>query len=121
MDSSNAAFAPSQSPWLRATQPTSRGSACISSPELCPISIPVSHFGVAPSSSAAGALLAAHEAAETPGRLRVRGYQHRGALGHDQAVRSDLPAGTVTLCFTDVEGSTTLLRSLGAEAYAEAL
>ena len=36
-------------------------------------------------------------------------------------MRSDLPTGTVTFLFTDVEGSTTLLHSLGAEAYAEAL
>ena len=37
------------------------------------------------------------------------------------AVRSDLPAGTVTFCFTDVEGSTALLQELGPERYAEAL
>jgi predicted ATPase/class 3 adenylate cyclase len=37
------------------------------------------------------------------------------------AVRSDLPTGTVTFLFTDVEGSTKLLRELGAEAYADAL
>jgi predicted ATPase/class 3 adenylate cyclase len=36
-------------------------------------------------------------------------------------MRVDLPAGTVTFLFTDVEGSTQLLHSLGAEAYAEAL
>ena len=36
-------------------------------------------------------------------------------------VSSDLPAGTVTLVFTDIEGSTKLLHELGAEAYAEAL
>src|SRR5215207_7147278 len=36
-------------------------------------------------------------------------------------MRDDLPAGTVTFLFTDVEGSTKLMRSLGAEAYAEAL
>jgi len=36
-------------------------------------------------------------------------------------MRADLPAGTVTFLFTDVEGSTRLLHSLGAEAYAEAL
>ena len=35
--------------------------------------------------------------------------------------RSDLPSGTVTFLFTDVEGSTKLLHELGAEAYAEAL
>ena len=32
-----------------------------------------------------------------------------------------LPAGTVTLLFTDIEGSTRLLHDLGAEAYADAL
>ncbi len=35
--------------------------------------------------------------------------------------RNDLPTGTVTFLFTDVEGSTKLLHELGAEAYAEAL
>jgi predicted ATPase/class 3 adenylate cyclase len=33
----------------------------------------------------------------------------------------DLPSGTLTFLFTDVEGSTQLLRELGAEAYADAL
>ena len=33
----------------------------------------------------------------------------------------DLPEGTVTFLFTDVEGSTRLLHELGAERYAEAL
>jgi predicted ATPase len=36
-------------------------------------------------------------------------------------VRPDLPSGTVTFLFTDVEGSTRLLHELGAAAYAEAL
>jgi predicted ATPase len=36
-------------------------------------------------------------------------------------VREDLPTGTITFLFTDVEGSTRLLHELGAEAYAEAL
>jgi len=35
--------------------------------------------------------------------------------------RSDLPSGTVTFLFTDVESSTRLLHELGAEGYAEAL
>jgi predicted ATPase len=36
-------------------------------------------------------------------------------------MHSDLPSGTVTFLFTDVEGSTRLLHELGAEAYAQAL
>jgi class 3 adenylate cyclase len=36
-------------------------------------------------------------------------------------MRTDLPSGTVTFCFTDVEGSTRLLHELGEEGYAEAL
>jgi predicted ATPase/class 3 adenylate cyclase len=36
-------------------------------------------------------------------------------------VREDLPTGTVTFLFTDVEGSTKLLHELGSEQYAEAL
>ncbi|MGH3133001.1 MAG: ATP-binding protein, partial [Gaiellaceae bacterium] len=36
-------------------------------------------------------------------------------------MRRDLPSGTVTFLFTDVEGSTRLLHELGAEAYAQAL
>jgi class 3 adenylate cyclase len=34
-------------------------------------------------------------------------------------LRRALPAGTVTFFFTDMEGSTKLLRGLGAETYAE--
>jgi predicted ATPase/class 3 adenylate cyclase len=37
------------------------------------------------------------------------------------AVRPDLPSGIVTFLFTDVEGSTKLLRELGSVGYAEAL
>jgi predicted ATPase len=36
-------------------------------------------------------------------------------------MRRDLPSGTVTLLFTDIEGSTKLLHELGTEAYAVAL
>ena len=39
----------------------------------------------------------------------------------DRAARDDLPSGTVTFLFTDIEGSTRLLHELGAEGYAEAL
>ena len=35
-------------------------------------------------------------------------------------MRPELPTGTVTFLFTDVEGSTRLLHELGAEAYAGA-
>ena len=36
-------------------------------------------------------------------------------------MRPDLPSGTVTFLFTDIEGSTRLLRRLGPELYADAL
>ena len=36
-------------------------------------------------------------------------------------MRPDLPTGTVSFVFTDIEGSTKLLHELGAEGYAEAL
>ena len=36
-------------------------------------------------------------------------------------MRPELPTGTVTFLFTDVEGSTPLLDELGAQPYAEAL
>ncbi len=36
-------------------------------------------------------------------------------------MRQDLPTGTVTFLFTDIEGSTRLLRQLGPDVYAEAL
>ena len=42
-------------------------------------------------------------------------------LTHHDLVRPDLPSGTVTFLFTDVEGSTRLLHELGADAYAAAL
>ena len=44
-----------------------------------------------------------------------------GALSHDPLVRADLPSGTVTFLFTDVEGSTRLLDELGPDAYERAL
>ena len=36
-------------------------------------------------------------------------------------MRTELPTGTVTFLFTDIEGSTRLLHALGPDAYAEAL
>jgi hypothetical protein len=33
----------------------------------------------------------------------------------------ELPAGTITMLFSDIEGSTALLYSLGADRYGEAL
>ena len=42
-------------------------------------------------------------------------------VGDTRGVQRDLPAGTVTFLFTDIEGSTRLLRQLGPELYAEAL
>ena len=43
------------------------------------------------------------------------------ARERDSSRVADLPTGTVTLLFTDIEGSTRLLNELGAEAYDEAL
>src|SRR5688572_3375834 len=43
------------------------------------------------------------------------------AMAHHQVGMRELPSGTVTFLFTDVEGSTRLLHELGAERYAEAL
>jgi predicted ATPase/class 3 adenylate cyclase len=46
----------------------------------------------------------------------------RDVIGDDgRPMRADLPSGTVTFLFTDVEGSTKLLHELGPEAYADAL
>ncbi len=41
--------------------------------------------------------------------------------GHNAAVKSPLPTGTLTLLFSDIEGSTGLLSRLGNDQYAEAL
>ena len=53
------------------------------------------------------------------GSLRRRPWL-RGRIrrAHDDPVRRDLPSGTVTFLFTDIEGSTKLLHELGAEGYA---
>jgi predicted ATPase/class 3 adenylate cyclase len=59
-----------------------------------------------------------------PGRVAHRAAQALEAPragGHSSAIRSNLPSGTVTFLFTDVEGSTRLLNELGAEGYAEEL
>ena len=40
---------------------------------------------------------------------------------HFSVTRVELPSGTVTFLFTDIEGATRLLHSLGPELYAEAL
>jgi class 3 adenylate cyclase len=40
---------------------------------------------------------------------------------HDAMVVNQLPSGTVTFLFTDVEGSTKLMHALGTEGYADAL
>ena len=42
-------------------------------------------------------------------------------LTHQPTVGRELPSGTVSLLFTDVEGSTRLLHELGAKGYADAL
>jgi hypothetical protein len=36
-------------------------------------------------------------------------------------VRADLPTGTVTFLFTDIEGSTRLIEDLGEDGYVDAL
>ena len=43
------------------------------------------------------------------------------ALGAIVVAMAELPRGTVTLLFTDVEGSTRLLQELGRERYVDAL
>src|SRR5207249_5155061 len=52
---------------------------------------------------------------------RSRSLTHRSAPGIMKPVSRELPSGTVTFLFTDVEGSTKLLHELGAEGYAAAL
>ncbi len=51
----------------------------------------------------------------------VTGLDVESLRADDRVMRHDLPAGTVTFLFTDVEGSTRLLHELGAESYAETL
>ena len=61
-------------------------------------------------------------AAAAPGRegLRGRFASARRVIADDCGMR-ELPGGTVTFLFTDIEGSTSLLHELGAGEYAEAL
>src|SRR3954452_14517659 len=43
------------------------------------------------------------------------------ANGSSSGAMTDLPSGTVTFLFTDIEGSTRLLHQLGDQGYGEAL
>src|SRR5436190_6892790 len=44
-----------------------------------------------------------------------------GLVQHSNSTMRELPKGTVTFLFTDIEGSTRLLHELGERRYAEAL
>jgi predicted ATPase/class 3 adenylate cyclase len=61
-----------------------------------------------------------HDPATTSAKPAPRGDATRPALGGDNREASELPAGTVTMLFTDIEGSTALLSRLG-DLYGEAL
>src|SRR6478672_6134476 len=56
-----------------------------------------------------------------PGDRSGRGSTSGGTPRLNSRVARELPTGTVTFVFTDVEGSTRLLQQLGADAYADAL
>ena len=56
-----------------------------------------------------------------PGDLSGKGSTSGGLPRLNSRVARELPTGTVTFVFTDVEGSTRLLQQLGADAYADAL
>ncbi len=56
-----------------------------------------------------------------PGRLTASALAVDHRLVQYARVARDLPSGTVSFLFTDVEGSTRLLHALGAEEYAGAL
>src|SRR6266508_2859297 len=77
-----------------------------------PISATSSRTG--PSRPASGTASTRSRSTSSPPRSSRRGLAAR-------PVPRDLPSGTVTFLFTDVEGSTKLLHELGAEAYAQAL
>ena len=51
----------------------------------------------------------------------MRFFPPRSAPSRMISLVRDLPAGTVSFLFTDIEGSTRLLRDLGAEGYASEL
>src|SRR3954447_21251462 len=57
-------------------------------------------------------------ACSTSSRRRPEATAH---LSDTPTMTRALPAGTVTLLFTDIEGSTRLLRELGTDGYADAL
>src|SRR5215211_5667540 len=89
-------------------------SAC-SSPAWC--SSPWLRWASCPRGRAvAGALAAARST-----RPRRPGSLASAVQRRDSPAMPSLPTGTVTLVFTDIEGSTRLLEELGAERYAEAL
>ena len=77
--------------------------------------------GGTPGDVAVGVLVVA--IARAPGSRAGRAREGRSLRGlfAMTPARRDLPLGTVTLLFTDIEGSTKLLHELGPEAYAEAL
>ena len=57
----------------------------------------------------------------SPNRPALDAIDDLALAGMMTSVRRDLPAGTVTFLFTDVEGSTKLLHELGAAEYSKAL
>ncbi|HYX48928.1 MAG TPA: protein kinase, partial [Ktedonobacteraceae bacterium] len=52
--------------------------------------------------------------------LFVPSFEHQVESGQSQSVKRSLPSGTVTMLFTDIEGSTHLLQRLG-DSYADIL
>jgi predicted ATPase/class 3 adenylate cyclase len=60
------------------------------------------------------------EAAESP-RLGALTGLVPGAASHDTGGMAELPSGIVTLLFSDIEGSTRLLRRAGSDVYADLL
>jgi predicted ATPase/serine/threonine protein kinase/DNA-binding CsgD family transcriptional regulator len=68
----------------------------------------------------AQSLKGAYKKESTEQALFVPYSEHRVEDGQSQSVKRNLPTGTVTLLFTDIEGSTRLLQRLG-DSYAEVL